>query len=416
MFGYKTIYLIGMSWFSLWSLVSGLAVYSSHVLFVFGRVLQGIGPALILPNGLAILGATYAPGRKKSLAFAAFAAAAPAGSVIGATFSGLFALAWWPWTFWCFSLVLAGTVVLAYFTIPPVPVSHRENRPRTLAGKLLHLDIPGALSGITGLVLFNFAWNQAPIVGWQAPYVYVTLILGLVFIAVYFVIEIRYSPQPLVPFSALTSDVAFVLGAVACGWGSFGIWVWYTWQFLLELRGESPLLGSASFVPVVVVGAIAAVVVGLLLHRIGPPLVMTAALLAFTVGSILMATCPIDQTYWAQTFVSFLITPWGMDMSFPAATIILSNAVAREHQGIAASLVNTVVNYSIALGLGIAGTIEYQVNDGGKSQADILKGYRGAYYLGVGIAALGVAVCVAYVLQVEKRKKSSGNPQDREKA
>ncbi|KAJ4393237.1 multidrug-resistance type transporter aminotriazole resistance [Gnomoniopsis smithogilvyi] len=410
LFGYKTIYLIGMSWYSLWSLVCGLAVYSNHVLFVFGRVLQGIGPALILPNGLAILGATYAPGKKKSLAFAAFAATAPAGSVIGATFSGLFALKWWPWTFWTFSIVLAATVALAYVVIPPVPSSHRENRPNTNREMIAHLDIPGALTGVIGLILINFSWNQAPIAGWQEPYVYVTLIIGIIFIAAYFLIEIRYAKHPLVPFDALSSDVAFVLGAVACGWGSFGIWVWYTWQFLLELRGNSPLLGSASFVPVVISGALAAAVVGLLLHRAGPPLVMLLALVAFTIGSILMATCPIDQTYWAQSFVSFVITPWGMDMSFPAATILLSNAVAREHQGIAASLVNTVVNYSIALGLGIAGTVEYQINNGGTTQAEKLKGYRGSYYLGIGIAGLGVVICSIYLIKSKKdaRKKQQG--------
>lgn len=406
MFGYKTIFLIGMSWFSVWSLVCGLAAYSNHVLFVFARVLQGIGPALVLPNGLAILGATYAPGRRKSLAFAAFAATAPAGSVVGAAFSGLFAAAWWPWTFWCFSLVLAGTVALAYVVIPAVPPPPRgEDGPRTLRQTLVQLDVPGAVTGITGLVLVNFAWNQAPIVGWEMPYVYVTLILGLVFTAVYFVIEIRYSSQPLVPFDALTSDVAFVLGAVACGWGSFGIWIWYVWQFMLELKGASPLLGSAYFVPAVVSGATAAVVVGLLLHRIGPPLVMTGALVAFTAGSILMATCPVDQTYWAQMFASFLITPWGMDMSFPAATLILSNAVAREHQGIAASLVNTVVNYSIALGLGIAGTVEYRVNNGGSTQADKLRGYRASYYLGIGLAALGVAICLAFFFKSRRGGK-----------
>jgi hypothetical protein len=50
-----------------------------------------------------------------------------------------------------------------------------------------------------------------------------------------------------------------------------------------------------------------------------------------------------------------------MDMSFPAATVILSNAMPKEHQGLAASLVNTMVNYSISIGLGIAGTVEANV-------------------------------------------------------
>lgn len=405
MFGYKKIFLIGMSWFSLWSLVSGLAVYSNHVLFVFCRVLQGIGPALVLPNGLAILGATYSPGRKKGLAFAAFAATAPTGSVIGAAFSAVFALAWWPWAFWSFAMILAATVVLAYFVIPEVPPAHREVGPRTLRETLVQLDIPGAVTGITGLILINFAWNQAPIVGWQVPYIYVTLILGLIFIAAYLVIELRYAPQPLVPFDALTSDVAYVLAAVACGWGSFGIWFWYTWQFLEELRGASPLLATAYCAPSVISGCCAALVVGLLLHRIGPPLVMTGALVAFTTGAVLMATCPVDQTYWAQTFVSSVVTPWGMDMSFPAATLILSNAVAREHQGIAASLVNTVVNYSIALGLGFAGTAEWRVNGGGSTQADKLRGYRAANYVAIGLGVLGVAICLVFMFKSRRGKE-----------
>ena len=77
LFGWKRLFIIGFSWFSFWSMVAGVAVYSNHVLFVFARVLQGIGPAITLPNGLAILGATYAPGRRKQMAFAAFGAVAP---------------------------------------------------------------------------------------------------------------------------------------------------------------------------------------------------------------------------------------------------------------------------------------------------------------------------------------------------
>lgn len=58
-------------------------------------------------------------------------------------------------------------------------------------------------------------------------------------------------------------------------------------------------------------------------------------------------------------------------MSFPAATLLLSNAMPREHQGVAASLVATVVNYSISLALGFAGTVEVHVPYG----KDMLRGY-----------------------------------------
>ncbi len=86
-------------------------------------------------------------------------------------------------------------------------------------------------------------------------------------------------------------------------------------------------------------------------------------------------------------------------MSFPAATIILSNSVSKEHQGVAASLVTTIVNYSISLGLGFAGTVEVYTNRGGHNQQDLLRGYHGAYYMGIGIAGLGLATSVTFLLR-----------------
>lgn len=82
-------------------------------------------------------------------------------------------------------------------------------------------------------------------------------------------------------------------------------------------------------------------------------------------------------------------------MSFPAATLLLSNSMSREHQGLSASLVATVINYSISLALGFAGTVEIHVNDGGKN---VLKGYRGAWYLAIGLSGLGLAFAILYGL------------------
>lgn len=387
--------LIGFAWFALWSLVAGLAVYSNYVLFVFARVLQGIGPAIVLPNGLAILGASYAPGRRKAFAFAIFGACAPNGSVAGSAMGAVFALAWWPWMFWSLAIVLAIIVVIGYFVIPEPP-KKIVIEDGTLWDKIVLLDLPGAFTGITALVLFNFAWNQAPIVGWQQPYVYVVLIISLLLVPLFFYIEVKLAPDPLIPFEALSSDVCFVLVCVACGWACFGVWFFYSWQFFEVLRGASPLLATAYVSPVTVSGGIAAITTGWLLGKYRPAVAMVIALSAFTIGMILFMTAPVDQTYWTQTFIGGIIIPWGMDMSFPAATIILSDAVPKKHQGIAASLVNTVVNYSISLGIGFAGTVEVQVNNGGLTPEDILKGYRGAYYVGAGLAALGTVVSIVF--------------------
>lgn len=135
---------------------------------------------------------------------------------------------------------------------------------------------------------------------------------------------------------------------------------------------------------------------------------MLISMLAFLIGSILVATMPIHQSYWAQSFIVTLIIPWGMDMSFPAGTLIMSNAVGKKEQGMSASLVNTIVNYSISIGVGIAGTVEMHVNHGAHSESDELAGYRGAMYMGIGLSSMGVLTAVLFLLKIKKRDASLG--------
>ena len=74
------------------------------------------------------------------------------------------------------------------------------------------------------------------------------------------------------------------------------------------------------------------------------------------------------------------------------------------HQGLAASLVTTTVNYSISLGLGFAGTVESNVNDDGRN---VLRGYRGALYLGIGFAGLGLVVSILFMFVSLRRSQAS---------
>ena len=83
-----------------------------------------------------------------------------------------------------------------------------------------------------------------------------------------------------------------------------------------------------------------------------------------------------------------------------------------EHQGVAASLVNTVINYSISIGLGIAGTVEGQVNDGGN---ELLIGYRGAWYVGIGLDILGISLAICLILSWRATLKQKAKAQAYEK-
>lgn len=177
-------------------------------------------------------------------------------------------------------------------------------------------------------------------------------------------------------------------------------------QFLEVIRGQSILLCAAQASPTAISGAVAAITTGYVIGKVQPGWIMLISMVAFMVGTILLATMPAHQIYWAQTFVSLVVTCWGMDMSFPSGVIVLSNHMPPEHQGLAASLINTIVNYSISIGLGMAGTVERYVNPDGTR---LLQGYRGAFYLGIGLDVMGIALSICLVLSWRATQKAKAN-------
>ena len=389
MYGHRNVALVGYVWYALWSIIAGVAVYSGDILFSFSRAMQGIGPALVVPNSLALVGIAYGPSPRKNMVFAFFGAAAPTGWVVGAAFSSILAqLTWWPWAFFALAFACIGMIALNMVAVPADP--HKGSV------SINDFDALGCFTGVSGLVLFNFAWNQAAVVGWQEPYTYALLIVGILLLAAFTYVELRVAKNPLVPLKGMAGEAALALGVIFAGWASFGIWVFYLWRLIENLRGYSPLAATAQNAPVAISGLIAAVATGFLLSHIKVSYVLLIATLFFLTGQILLATVPVDQIYWAQTFVSIIIMPWGMDMSFPSATVLLSNNTPNHDQGIASSLINTTVNYSISLGLGIAGTIVRQVNMG---STDVLAGYRGAWYFGIGLDGIAVLIALYFCVK-----------------
>lgn len=303
--GYKRMFVGGWLWFALWSLFAGVAVYSGQIFFDISRAMQGIGPAILLPNALAILGRTYPPGRRKDMVFSIFGATAPGGFLLGAVFPSLLAqLAWWPWAYWilCFyCLLLSGA---SFMVIPPDdPIAWPIPRDR--------FDIYGTAAGIAGLVFLNVAWNQAGAVGWQEPYNYLFLIISVALLSLFAYIETQ-AAHPLLDLEKFAVQTLCVLACLSAGWGCFGIWVYYLWQIFETLRDATPLLACAWYAPIAISGLCAAITTGLLLARLRPMMIMLISMAAFLIGSALVAFMPVGQSYWAQTFVAILIMPWGL--------------------------------------------------------------------------------------------------------
>jgi MFS family permease len=388
-YGHKLLVIIGFGIFSTFSLLVGIAVFvKNDIYFDIMRAFQGIGPATLLPNAVALLARAYPNGKRKSFVFSMFGATAPTGFILGALFASIFAeFVWWPWAQWILAIFCAFLAIAAYFIIPVElsPAVHPTGK----------TDILGAVIGLASLTLFIYCWNQGPVTGWDKPYVYVLLIVSVLMIGVFLFVETKVK-EPIMPLSIWTvAGFPGVLACIALGWSSFGIFIYYIVQFIEEIRGASPLLTTAMMSPIILSGLSATIVVSLLYGRVPAHFLLTASMCCFCIGNILVATAPPDQTYWAEIFVATLITPFGMDISFPAASLIVSNTIPEQQQGVAASMVNMAINWSISFGLGIAGTVQSQIIKNGKSNLP-LDGYRSASYTGIGLSGLGIIVALVF--------------------
>jgi MFS family permease len=355
------------------------------------------------------------------IGFACFGACGPLGAAVGAAFAALLAdLAWWPWSFWILSIMCVIVMILAYIILPNEGVVTSE-----LKGPRPKFDYLGSITGVSGLILINFALNQAPLVTWVEPYIGTLFAVGCLLMVAFILVELYATDHPLIPIRGLSKDAVFALTCIVAGWASHGIWAYYLYLFLEHLRGHSALLTSAETSPVAITGVFFAFSTVWLIQRVGVSYVMFISMSFFMAGSLLLALMPIQQTYWAQTFISVLIMPGAMNLSYPAANILLSSSLPKEKQGIAASLVSTMVNYSISCGLGFAGTIDrYSIEHEARrrgidpttnpvmlsdtrpiTQEIRLVGLRNAYWFSTGLGALGMVVAGIFVVVVERRKR-----------
>ncbi|PVI01726.1 MFS general substrate transporter [Periconia macrospinosa] len=308
-YGFKKVFLIGWVWFGVWSMVCGCsALTASAIFFDTSRALQGIGPALLVPSAQAIAGIAYPPGRKKNVVFSLMAMSAPLGcSTAGLIGSALAQYVWWPWVAWIYGIGCFVIAVAGYLVVPQDPRRTFRTNPK--------MDWQGAALAIMGLLLLNISWNLAPIDGWSTPHVYVLLVVGFVCLGL-FVLQEKRAEEPILDLSLFNGRVAGVLVITGLGWSSFGIWFYYMFQFIQQLRGVSALGSAVQFIPGAISGMLAAIATTWLLEVAQTAWLMVIASTAFFAGCLLQAVAPIHQSYWFNTFWSFVVMAWGFVFSF----------------------------------------------------------------------------------------------------
>lgn len=77
MYGGYPIYVAGMAWLTVWSLICGFS--TNMVMMNVCRAMQGLGPSAFLPASVMLMGSIYRPGPRKNMVFSIYGACAPLG-------------------------------------------------------------------------------------------------------------------------------------------------------------------------------------------------------------------------------------------------------------------------------------------------------------------------------------------------
>ncbi|KAG7195947.1 uncharacterized protein KQ657_002333 [Scheffersomyces spartinae] len=393
LFGLKHMVMAGWIWMSIWTLINGLLYYSASVpFFIVCRAFSGIGFALSVPSGMGILGRVYPNGPRKHLVFGLLGACGPTGATGGVLLGAICAkYIWWPWYFWIVSITALIFCILSYYFLPDV------NNCKTWEDfkfACSQFDFLGSAVGVIALILLIFSLAQAPAAGWDSAYIIVCLVISIALIALFFWLEVKYVAHPFIPRNIYNMKLLLVLLIMTFGWGSFGVWQYIYWRLVIHLRGYNPVLAALGYGPFIFFGIIAALSTSVIFKYVKPSLLISIAATCFMVGCIMLAVTPVHQSYFQMTMGVQFVLAWAMDISFPAASILISDFLPLEHQGMGGSLINTSVNYSNAFFLALSLSVEKLIFD---STQSTIQSYRAAMYFAIGVAALGVFCSIVFI-------------------
>src|SRR4051794_2563691 len=198
-FGRRRVFLIGVVWFALASLMCGLAPNINTL--IVARALQGVGGALLTPGSLALISASF-HGRDRAAAVGAWSGLGGIAGAVGPFLGGW--LVEWNWRA-VFLINLPLAVLVVVVALRHVPESRDpEAAPR--------LDVPGTV--LAALSLAALTWSLTALgAGAAAGMPLAVLALGLVALAAFVAVE-RRSRHPLVP-PQLFADRGFTAANVA---------------------------------------------------------------------------------------------------------------------------------------------------------------------------------------------------------
>ncbi|APA89281.1 MFS transporter [Paraburkholderia sprentiae WSM5005] len=345
--GARSLYICGLATFALASAFCGFA--PSVALLVVGRMVQGVGAALLVPASLTLINETWPDPGARAAVVGLWTGLGGVAMASGPLVGGMLIrfIGWRSIFLVNVPICLAGIWLVCR-------VSPERSKPRpAIAGKF---DLAGQVAAIVSLVLLNLSVISAPHYGWRSPVIIgcmaATLATGVAFLA----IEATRT-DPMVPLN-LFRNAAFS-GAV---WVSMvSAFTFYGLIFDLGLLfqrqlGYSPLSTGLAFLPLTVAVPAGSLFSKRLTERLGPRrLVVGAFLLAAGGYFSLMEVAPLRP--YALFALPLPAIGLAASLITPVTTTATMASVDRGRAGIAAGVLNAARQTGAVLGVAWSGAL-----------------------------------------------------------
>jgi EmrB/QacA subfamily drug resistance transporter len=364
MFGRRRLFRIGTVWFVLASVVAATA--SNSGMLIFGRFLQGVGGAMILPATLSTVNSLFR-GRDRAIAFAIWGSTIGGMAALGPFLGGLLTTeASWRWAF-LINVPLGVAILVGLMTVVP-----ETSDPQTPRG----VDVPGQVTLVVGLSALVFGLIEGQAYGWwissrsldllswpkgELSPVPVAFAVALLSLCGFVLVErSRQRARRLVVVDLrLFSISSFSRGNIAAlivALGEFGL-LFVLPLYLQGALGLNALETGAVLVPLAVGTLLAGGVTSTLAPRLGPRGVVQLGLLLEVIGIGTLGMILAPHTALGIIIVCLFIYGVGVGFATAQLTGVILTDVPVQASGQGSGIQSTFRQVGSALGIAILATI-----------------------------------------------------------